>query len=158
MFTICSILAALQPRRLEPSGHRGIIQRMRIVLAFLLLLATSALAQEPAWLTPDQVRIVLQARGFTDVEGLERQGNDFIVRQAKRYGAPVQDLRLDAVTGLPREAPMLTEAQAREMLRDRGYSEVTEIGRDGDTIRLRAVREGTPTEISIDARTGVVKR
>ncbi|GGC32672.1 hypothetical protein GCM10011504_08610 [Siccirubricoccus deserti] len=131
---------------------------MRIVLTFLLLLATSALAQEPAWLTPDQVRIVLQARGFTDIEGLERQGNDFVVRQAKRYGTPVRDLRLDAVTGQPREAPLLTEAQAREMLRDRGYTEVTEIGREGDTIHLRAVREGTPTEISIDARTGVVKR
>jgi hypothetical protein len=131
---------------------------MRTILACLLLLATSALAQEPAWLTPDQVRIVLQARGITDIEGLERQGNEFVIREAKRYGQPVRDLRLDAVTGQARETPMLTEAQAREMLRDRGYSDVTEIGRDGDTIRLRAVREGTPTEISVDARTGAVKR
>ncbi len=131
---------------------------MRTVLAFLILFATSALAQEPAWLTPDQVRIVLQARGFTDIEGLERQGDEFVIREAKRYGQPVRDLRLDAVTGQPREVPLLTEAQAREMLRDRGYAEVTEIGRDGDTIRLRAVREGAATEINIDARTGAVKR
>jgi hypothetical protein len=131
---------------------------MRIVLAFAMLLATSALAQEPAWLTPDQVRIVLQARGYSDIEGLERHGGEFIIREAKRYGEPVRGLRLDAVTGQMRETPLLTEAQVREMLRDRGYAEVTEIGRDGDTIRLRAVREGTPTEISVDARTGVVKR
>lgn len=131
---------------------------MRSLLVALLLLASPALAQEPAWLTPDQVRVVLQARGYSDVEGIERQGGDYVVRQAKRYGAPVQNLRLDALTGQPREAPPLTEEQARALLRDRGFTEVTEVGRDGDVIRLRAMREGTPTELSIDARTGTVRR
>jgi len=131
---------------------------MRPLIVALLLLAAPALAQDPAWLTPDQVRIVLQARGYSDVEGLERQGSDYVVRQAKRYGAPVRDLRLDALTGQPREAPPLTEEQARTLLRDRGFTEVTEVGRDGDVIRLRALREGAPTELSIDARTGTVRR
>jgi hypothetical protein len=129
-----------------------------LLLTLLLLTAAPAWAQEPAWLTPDQVRVVLQARGYSDIEGVERQGDEYVIRQARRYGQPVQGLKLDAVTGQPREAPPLTEAQAREMLRDRGFTEVTEIGRDGDVIHLRALREGTPTELSIDARTGTVRR
>jgi hypothetical protein len=143
---------------LQPSAYRGIIPGMRPLIFALLLFASPALAQDPAWLTPDQVRIVLQARGYSEVEGLERQGGDYLVRKAKRYGAPVQDLRLDALTGQPRDAPPLTEEQARTLLRDRGFTEVTEVGRDGDVIRLRALREGAPTELSIDARTGTVRR
>ncbi|WP_149538190.1 hypothetical protein [Siccirubricoccus phaeus] len=129
-----------------------------LLLVLALLLAAPALGQEPAWLNADQVRIILQARGFTDVEGLEREGGDYVVRRARRYGQPVQNLRLDALTGLPRETPPLTEREAAAMLRDRGYTEVQPLGREGDMIRLRAKREGAAVELAVDARTGTVRQ
>ncbi|MBL6455991.1 hypothetical protein JMJ55_11700 [Belnapia sp. T6] len=128
------------------------------LLALLLMLAGPALAQQAAVLTPDQLATVLRARGFTDLEGVERDGDTFRIARSMRYGEPVENLRIDAATGLPREQPPLTEGQARELLRARGYAEVTEIGRDGDAIRLRAVREGTPSELTVDARTGAVRQ
>jgi hypothetical protein len=70
----------------------------------------------------------------------------------------VEDLRIDALTGQPVEEPELSEAQARNLLRDRGYSEVTELGREGDILTLRAVRDGTPVQLRVDARTGTVRQ
>jgi hypothetical protein len=131
---------------------------LRLALLSLFLLAAPALAQDAAVLTPDQLATVLRARGVTDLDGVEREGDTFRIARAMRYGERVENLRIDAATGLPREQPPLTEGQARELLRARGYGEVTEIGRDGDSIRLRAVREGTPSELTVDARTGAVRQ
>lgn len=120
--------------------------------------AASGTRPEAAFLSADQLSTILRARGYSDVGEVEREGDTFRIRQATRYGEIVRDLRIDALTGQPREQPLLTEAQATALLRDRGYAEVTELGRDGDLIRLRAVRDGTPTELRVDARTGAVRQ
>jgi hypothetical protein len=136
-----------------------------LVLTLLAGLVTAApvMAQDPppanpAFLTPDQVTTVLRARGYSEVGEVRLEGDTFRIAKATRYGEPVEDLRIDALTGQPVDEPNLTEAQARALLRDRGYSEVTEVGREGDIIRLRAVRDGTPTELRVDARTGTVRQ
>ncbi len=136
---------------------RPMMQLLRPAL-LVLILAGPALAQEAALMTQDQLATVLRARGFSDLEGVEREGNTFRIARAMRYGETVENLRIDAATGLPREQPPLTEGQARELLRARGYSEVTELGRNGDAIRLRGLREGTPIEVTVDARTGAVRQ
>jgi len=112
----------------------------------------------PAFLTGDQVTTILRARGYTDVSGVVQEGDTFRIPEATRYGAKVQNLRIDALTGQPREQPMLTQAQAIALLRDRGYAEVSEVSREGDLIRLRGVRDGTPVELRVDARTGAVRQ
>ena len=112
----------------------------------------------PAFLTGDQVNTILRARGYSDVSGVVQEGDTFRIPEATRYGAKVQNLRIDALTGQPREQANLTEAQAIALLRDRGYSDVSEVGREGDTIRLRGVRDGTPVELRVDARTGAVRQ
>ncbi|MCB4823231.1 hypothetical protein [Roseicella aerolata] len=113
---------------------------------------------DPAWLTPDQVRTVLRARGYTEMGGLEREGDTYRVTDAIRYGEKVPDITLDALTGLPREQPPLTESQARSLLLQRGYTSVQELGREGDMIRLRAEQSGTPVEVRVNAQTGAVSR
>lgn len=112
----------------------------------------------PAFLTGDQVNTILRVRGYSDVSGVVQEGDTFRIPEATRYGAKVQNLRIDALTGQPREQANLTEAQAIALLRDRGYSDVSEVGREGDTIRLRGVRDGTPVELRVDARTGAVRQ
>lgn len=137
---------------------RPMMHALRPALIALLLLAGPALAQEAAFLTPDQLATVMRARGFSDLEGVEREGDTFRIARARRYGETVENLSIDAATGLAREQPSLTEAQARELLRSRGYTDVTELGREGDAIRMRGLREGTPIEVTVDARTGAVRQ
>jgi hypothetical protein len=113
---------------------------------------------DPAWLTADQVRTVLRARGYTEIGGLAREGDSYKVTNATRYGEKVSELRIDALTGQPREMPPLTERQARSLLQERGYTGVQEMGRDGELIRLRARQGETPVELRVNAYTGALVR
>ncbi|TCZ64489.1 PepSY domain-containing protein [Roseicella aquatilis] len=139
--------------------------RLPSLAALILLLAGAAAAQtaqqdrmDPAWLTADQVRTVLRARGFTEIGGLTREGDTYRITDATRYGEKVAELRIDALTGQPREAPPLTERQARSLLQERGYTAVEEVGREGDIIRLRARQGNTPVELRVNAWTGALVR
>ena len=130
-----------------------------IILAALLLAAPAiAQAQEPAWLTADQVRTVLRARGYSEIGAMDREGDTFRITDATRYGEKVRELRIDALTGLVRESPPLTPTQARTLLQERGYAEVQPLGTEGNVIRLRASQSGTPVEIKVNADTGAVSR
>jgi hypothetical protein len=140
-----------------------LVARLTATLFLAALLGGAAVAQQqertdPAWLTADQVRTVLRARGYTELGGLEREGDTYKVTEAIRYGEKVPDLRIDALTGLPREQPPLTERQARSLLLERGYTSVEEVGREGDMIRLRARQGDTPVELRVNAHTGAVTR
>jgi hypothetical protein len=140
------------------------------ILTLAALLAGPAAAQlsppdrpqqdraDPAWLTADQVRTVLRARGYTEIGGLTREGDSYKVTDATRYGEKVPEIRIDALTGQPREMPPLTERQARSLLMERGYTSVEEMGRDGELIRLRARQGDTPVELRVNARTGALVR
>lgn len=109
-----------------------------------------------AALSEDQLRSALEARGYSDIEGLERQDNNFRVAEAKRFGERVEDLRIDARTGQVQDEPRLTEDQARHLLRERGFSEVSDIEREGDIITASAEQDGNSVELRIDARTGMI--
>ena len=113
---------------------------------------------EPGQLTADQVRIVLQARGYSDLSRMERDGDTIVVPDAKRYGESTGPLRLDAKTGQVRDEKPLSGPQAQALLRDRGFSEVREAGREGDAILATARRGGFPVELQVDARSGAVSQ
>ena len=141
------------------------LARTLLPLVLALLLGGAALAQQPqqertdpAWLTADQVRTVLRARGYTELGALQREGDVYKVTDATRYGEKVPEIRIDALTGQPREMPPLTEGQARSLLLERGYTGVEEMGRDGELIRLRARQGDTPVELRVNAQTGAVMR
>jgi len=130
-----------------------------LAVAGLLAAAPPAAGLEPGHLTDDQIRIVLQARGYSGLSGLEREGDIIQVAAAVRYGEATGPLRLDAKTGQVRDEPPLAEAQVRAMLRARGFSEVEEVRReegDGGALRARARRGGSRVEMRIDPRTGTV--
>jgi uncharacterized membrane protein YkoI len=109
-----------------------------------------------AHMSEDQIRTTMKARGYTDIEDLERDGDTFKVGEAKRYGEDVEDLRVDASTGMVRDEKRLGEDQAKELLRDRGYSDVDDVERDGDTITAKAKRNDNEVRVRIDARSGTV--
>jgi hypothetical protein len=139
---------------------------VRSIPIFLMLLGSfcggSATAQgtssNTAFLIPDQVSTMLRARGYSELSSIVRDGDTFFIPTAVRYGERVQNLRIDALTGQARDEPRLTEMQAKTLLRDRGYIDVTELGQDGHIIRLRAVRGGTPSELKVDTLTGAVRQ
>lgn len=107
-------------------------------------------------MSEQQVRTALEARGYTEIEGLERSDDTFRVSEAKRYGETVEDLRIDARTGLVQDEDRLNTDQARTMLKERGFSEVSDIERDGDTITASAEQGGNAVKLRIDAQSGLV--
>ncbi len=113
---------------------------------------------EPGQLIPDQIRIVLGARGYSDLGPMEREGDTVVIPDAKRYGEATGPLRLDAKTGQVRDEKPLSEAQAQALLRARGFSEVREAGRDGDLILATAQRGGSRVDLKVDARSGAVSQ
>ncbi len=113
---------------------------------------------EPGQLTADQIRIVLRARGYGDFGAMDREGDTVLVSDAKRYGEATGPLRLDAKTGQVRDEKPLTEAQAQALLRDRGFSDVKEAGREGDAILASAQRGSSRVELRVDARSGAVSQ
>jgi hypothetical protein len=118
--------------------------------------AGQAGAAQAGRMSEDQIRNALRARGYSEISGLDRDGDTFRVREAKRHGEKVENLRIDARTGQVRDEPRLTEDQARNMLRDQGYSEVRDVSRDGNAITARAKRGDNEVRLRIDANTGVV--
>lgn len=112
-------------------------------------------AQLPA-MSQEQLQTALRARGYQDLSDIQRDGDVFRVGSAKRYGSEVSDLRVDARTGMVRDESRLSEDQTKQMLRDRGYSDVSDVSRDGDTIRAKAKQGDREVSLRIDARTGIV--
>jgi hypothetical protein len=113
---------------------------------------------EPGQLIPEQIRIVLGARGYSDLGQMARDGDTVLIPEAKRYGEPTGPLRLDAKTGQVLDEKPLSEAQAQALLRDRGYSEVREARREGDIIVASAQRGGTRVDVKVDPRSGAVSQ
>jgi hypothetical protein len=113
---------------------------------------------EPGQLIADQIRIVLRARGYSDLGRMEREGDTVLIPEAKRYGEATGPLRLDAKTGQVRDEKPLTEAQAQALLRDRGFSEARDTGREGDLILATAERGGSRVDLKVDARSGTVSQ
>ena len=113
---------------------------------------------EPGQLLAEQIRLVLRARGYSDLGRMERDGDSVLVADAKRYGEATGPLRLDAKTGQVRDEKPLTGAQAQALLRDRGFSEVQEAGREGDAILVTAQRGSSRVDVRVDARSGAVSQ
>ena len=113
---------------------------------------------EPGQLIADQIRIVLGARGYSELGRMEREGDTVLIPDAKRYGEATGPLRLDAKTGQVLDEKPLSEAQAQALLRDRGYSEVREARREGDIIVASAQRGGSRVDVKVDARSGTVSQ
>lgn len=53
--------------------------------------------------------------------------------------------------------PALSEDEIRQRLEKDGYSSITEIRRQGPSYEAKAVRDGKPVNLTIDARTGSVR-
>ncbi|NKE46168.1 hypothetical protein HB662_15380 [Roseomonas frigidaquae] len=104
----------------------------------------------------DQVRTILGARGYSDFEDMERDGDSFSIGSAERYGKDVEDLRVDARTGQVQDEERLSEDQAKRLLEDRGYSDVTDVSRDDDMITATATQNDREWQVRIDAETGTV--
>ena len=113
---------------------------------------------EPGQLTADQIRIVLRARGYSDLGTMSREGDTVSVADAKRYGEATGPLKLDAKTGQVRDEKPLSEAQARALLRERGFSDVGEARREGDTILASAQQAGSRVNLRVNARSGAVSQ
>jgi hypothetical protein len=103
-----------------------------------------------------QIRSTLAAHGYTDIKGLEKDGSVFKVSEANRYGETVTDLRIDASNGKVTNGDALSDSQVKEMLRQRQYTDIGDITREGDTIRTTAKLGDRSYDLRIDASAGTM--
>ncbi len=118
--------------------------------------AMTGQGQQASRMGEEQVRNALKAHGYSDISGLERDGDSFKLKEAKRYGEKVENLRIDASTGQVRDEKRLSEDQAKNLLRERGYSDVSDVKRDGNTINAKAKQNDREVRVRVDAQTGTV--
>lgn len=57
-------------------------------------------------------------------------------------------------TGAPAQQEKLTEAEIRQGLEAKGYSEVRTLQTNGDEYHIRAQKDGKPVTLLVNARTG----
>jgi uncharacterized membrane protein YkoI len=118
--------------------------------------AVSGAATQDIRMSESQIESALKARGYSDIEGMERDGSHFRIGEATRYGKTMSDLRVDARTGQVEDEQPISEDQAREMLRARNFSDVSDMTREGDTISAKARQNDQAYEVRIDARSGTL--
>ena len=68
----------------------------------------------------------------------------------------VENLRVDASTGQVRDEKRLSEDQVKNLLRERGYSDVSDVKRDGNTVTAKAKQNDHEIRVRVDAQTGTV--
>lgn len=51
-------------------------------------------------------------------------------------------------------AQTLSDAELQQKLQSQGYSEISNVRHNGNRVRLTAVQNGQPVQLTVDARTG----
>jgi len=103
-----------------------------------------------------RIREELRTRGYTDLEGMARDGEGFRVREARRWGERVENLAVDAATGDVTNAQPMDERQIRAMLRTIGWSNLRDYRSEGRYVSVRGERNGRDQELRIDPRVGIL--
>ncbi|WP_372624729.1 hypothetical protein [Falsiroseomonas sp.] len=142
---------------IERNGNIISAQARRDGRTFDLLMnaRTGEVLHRERHLGEDRIRERLRERGYSDIEGLERDDGRYTA-DARRYGERVEDLRIDPMTGRVLNQSRLNEDQVRTMLRERGWSDVGNIERDGNVISAQARRDGREFGLRLNARSGTV--
>ncbi|WP_162913328.1 PRC-barrel domain-containing protein [Rhodospirillaceae bacterium SYSU D60014] len=109
---------------------------------------------QEARISPDEVREMLRRQGFTEISDLSRDGGSYEVTAQR--SDQTYDLEIDAETGII-ESSRLTPAGIRTMLQRQGYSEISDLSREGNTYIATAQSGDRQVELQIDARTGTVQ-
>jgi hypothetical protein len=125
------------------------------------ILSTTALAGVLALGAPALVHA--QAMGnqgggtATQSGNLQSQGsaaaNQGVQHQGSTMGSGVTG---SGATATPAATQRMSDDELRNMLRQRGYSDVSDIRREGDNIRVRAKQNNRDVNLRIDGRTGEV--
>jgi hypothetical protein len=103
-----------------------------------------------------EVRASLQARGFSDIQNLHKDGSTY-VGQADWYGDQV-DFRVDGRNGYVIEPNHMTSDQVQTMLDDEGWTNVRILQEGEKSYKLKATKNGINYQLRVDAETGEVYR
>ena len=157
----------------------GYLKTLMLTTALALPLATPVLAQQSAGTTgatsgttgmggtsaqsgttsamsEDTIRSMLKGQGYSDLDGLKHDGNKYTIKSADRYGKKVKDIDVDAQTGQVKNPAKLSEDQVKDLLKQRGYSDVSDVKKDGDNFKAEAKQAGRDVKLKVDGKEGIV--
>lgn len=98
----------------------------------------------------EQIRDLLEAKGYTDLVNLRRDGGIYSIDAAKRYGKPVSAIEVDAGTGQVGKQQPLDEAQIKSLLRRHGFMRVGDVRKENGLFTTQAERNGRLYDLQVD--------
>lgn len=108
-----------------------------------------------AQMSQSQIENVLKAQGYSNIKNFKQNGSHDTA-DAMRYGKQVNNLKIDASTGEVTNQQELSESQVKDLLKQRGYSDVDDVKKNGDHFTANAKQDGNKKNLRIDAQTGTV--
>lgn len=101
------------------------------------------------------VKSVLQEQGYQNISDLKQSGNNYTAN-ATRYGKEVKDIKIDAMTGRVENQKKLSEHQVKNMLKNKGYTDISDVEHNGHEFTAKAKQNGNEMKLKIDDHTGMI--
>ena len=129
--------------------------------ATMLAVATPAFAeafagkQKAAVQSEGQIRQDLQGAGYSKISKMTRHGAVYTA-DATRWGRSTPNLRIEGATGEVLNPGVLTRAQVKTLLKQNGYSDVSDLQHNGAMYAAIAAHDGNRGRVKIDASSGTI--
>lgn len=116
---------------------------------------TTTGTQVQTHMTENQVKTALQGQGYSDITNLKQSGSNYTA-DAKRYGQEEHNLQINASTGKVMNQQALNEDQVKQLLKDQGYSDISNVKHSGNDFTASAKKNGSEMHVTVDAQNGMV--
>lgn len=116
---------------------------------------TTAESQMQTHMTKNEVESALKAEGYSDITNLKESDGHYTAN-AKRYGQEEHNLKIDASTGKVMDQQALNEKQVKNLLKDQGYSDISNVKHKGNEFTASAKKNGSEQHVTVDAQSGMV--
>ncbi len=105
-------------------------------------------------LKAEEVKKVLEDRGYSDIGDLKREGQA-LKTQAKRDDESV-DLRIIPLAGMMQKSDEPSESRVTDVLKKQGYSSIEDMEREGKRFMASAKHDGDDVRLRVDTDKGHV--
>lgn len=116
---------------------------------------TTAATQVQTHMTKSEVESALKAEGYSDITNVKESDGHYTAN-AKRYGQEEHNLKIDASTGKVMDQQALNGKQVKNLLKDQGYSDISNVKHNGNEFTASAKKNGSEHNVTVDAQSGMV--
>ena len=103
-----------------------------------------------------EIKSILRDEGYSNFHDVSQKNGAYTIKSAKLYGTEVHNLVVDAQTAQVENPQPINEDQAKNLLKDKGFSNVKHVNKNGDTITAEATMNGHQEQVKIYRQTATM--